>query len=156
MATLKDLSEQMNILRSQLDKIMRLSGYEDYQDLSGLSDYEQIRTADERQIAEEYRSILYKLDEVYRDLNYLNLSICEVGTLHLNPQGRYETESGYYYTSGSGIEFLRQDEVYDYEKQEYVLADIWTCSRVESENGQYYIVYHKNLSMDGLKVRIRK
>lgn len=156
MGDLKRLSEEMGKLQKQIDTLFYVSGYPDYDDMSGLSDYKQIKTADQRQQMEEYRSILYRLEEVKRTLDYYTCPIREVGTLHENSQGRYETESGYYYTSGSGIEFLRTEEVYNFDTDKWEDAEIWTASRVESNNGRYYIVGYPDLDMSGLKVRIRR
>lgn len=155
MADLKALSDEMAKLKKQIETVLYISGYRDYDDLSGLDDFKQIKTADQRQQLEEYRNILYKLEMVQCDLAYLDKPIREVGTLHLNSQGRYETDSGRYYTSGSGIEFLRTEEVYNYDAETWENAEIWTTSRVESKDGHYYIVGYPNVELSGLKVRIR-
>ncbi len=155
MADLKALSDEMAKLKKQIETVLYISDYRDCDDLSGLDDYKQIKTADQRQQLEEYRSILYKLDEVQSTLAYYERPIREVGTLHLNSQGRYETESGYYYTSGSGIEFLRTEEVYNYDTDTWEDAEVWTSSRVESKNGNYYIVGFPNAELSGLTVRVR-
>lgn len=156
MGDLKALSEEMAKLQKQINTLFRISDYPDCDDMSGLSDYKQIKTADQRQQLEEYRHILYKLEEVKRTLDYYDYPIREVGTLHLNSQGRYETESGYYYTSGSGIEFIRTEEVYNYDSEQWENAEVWTTSRVESKNGKYYIVGYPDMDMTGLKVRVRR
>lgn len=155
MADLKALSDEMAKLKRQLETVLYISGYRDYDDLSGLDDYKQIKTADQRQQLEEYRNIIYKLDTVQSDLAYFEKPIREVGTLHENSQGGFETEKGYYYTSGSGIEFLRTEEVYNYDTDKWENAGIWTCSRVESKDGQYYIVGYPDVEMSGLTVRVR-
>lgn len=100
------------LIKIQLETVFYISGYRDYDDLSGLDDYKHIKTADERQKLEEYRNILYKLDEVQGNLAYYDKPVKEVSRLHMNASGRYETDKGHYYTSGSGIEFLRTEEVY--------------------------------------------
>ena len=48
MADLKALSDEMAKLKRQLETVLYISGYRDYVDLSGLDDYKQIKTADER------------------------------------------------------------------------------------------------------------
>ena len=155
MADLKALSGEMEKLKRQLETVLYISGYRDYDDLSGLDDYKQIKTADERQKLEEYRNILYKLDEVQGNLAYFDKPVKEVSTLHMNASGRYETVKGHCYTSGSGIEFLRTEEVYNYDTDKWENAGIWTCSRVESQNGEYYIVGYSDVKLSGLKVRVR-
>lgn len=155
MADLKALSGEMEKLKRQLETVLYISGYRDYDDLSGLDDYKQIKTADERQKLEEYRNILYKLDEVQGNLAYFDKPVKEVSTLHMNASGRYETAKGHYYTSGSGIEFMRIKEIYNYDTDKWENAGIWTCSRVESRNGEYYIVGYSDVELSGLKVRVR-
>lgn len=140
MADLKALCEEMKKLRKQIDTILYISGHRDYDDLSGLDDYKQIKTADQRQQLEEYRNILCKLDEVQSDLAYFEKPIREVSRI---------------YTNASGIEFLRTEEVYNYDTEEWENAEIWTCSRVESKDGKYYIVGYPDVEMSGLTVRIR-
>lgn len=156
MGDLKTLSEEMAKLQKQIDVLFHISDFPEYDDLSGLSDYKQIKTADQLQQLEEYRSILFRLEEIKRTLDYYDHSVQETGTLHLNSQGRYETESGYYYTSGSGIEFIRTEEVYNPDSDIWEDTEIWTTSRVESNNGKYYIVGYPDLDMNGLSVRIRQ
>lgn len=155
MADLKALSDEMAKLKKQLETVLYISGYRDYDDLSGLDDYKQIKTADQRQQLEEYRNILYKLDEVQSDLAYFEKPIREVSRIYTNESGRYETDKGHYYTSGSGIEFMRTEEVYNYDTEEWENAEVWTCSRVESRNGEYYIVGYSDIDMHGLTVRVR-
>ena len=156
MADLKALSDEMAKLKKQLETLFSISHYREYDDLSGLDDYQQIKIADQRQQLEAYRNILYKLDEVQRTLAYYERSVQEVSQIYRNNEtGRYETDKGYYYTSGSGIEFLRTEEVYNYDTDSWETAEIWTCSRVESKDGEYYIVDYPNLELSGLTVRIR-
>ena len=153
---LKGLSDEMIKVKKQIETMLSITGYLDYDDLSGLSDYKQIETADERQKLEEYRHILYKLEEVQSTLEYLERHIREMGTLRKNSQGRYETESGYCYTSGSGIEFLRTEEVCNFDTNKWEKVGIWTTSRVESKAGDYYIVGYPEVGLSGLTVRVRK
>lgn len=155
MADLRALSGEMTKLQRQIGTVLSVSDYCDYDDLSGLDDFKQIRTADQRQQLEEYRAILYKLEEVQSVIAYLNSPVQEVSKLHMNSQGRYETDRGHYYTSGSGIEFLRREEVYNYDTEEWEEAGIWTTSRVESWDGEYYIVGYLDADLSGLKVRVR-
>ncbi len=155
MADLKALCEEMKKLRKQIDTILYVSGYRDCDDLSGLDDYKRIKTADQRQQLEECRNILYKLDEVQRSLAYFEEPVRYISKLHMNASGRYETDKGYYYTSGSGIEFLRKEEVYNYDTEKWEEAEIWTCSHVESRDGKYYIVGYPDVELSGLTVRVR-
>lgn len=152
MAGLKALSDEMAKLKKQIGATISISGYRDYDDLSGLD----AGTADDRQRREEYCKIVQKLDEVQRILDYLEKPIREESRIYTNESGRYETDNGHYYTCGSGIEFLRTEEVLNNNNDEWEDVEIWTCSSVESKDGQYYIVGYPDLEMSGLKVRIRE
>ena len=155
MKNLKALSDEMAKLKKQLETVLCISGYREFNDLSGLEDYEQIKTADQRQQLEEYRNILYKLDEVQSNLAYYERPIQEVGRIYLNKSGRYETSKGHCYTCGSCIEFLRTEEVYNYDTGEWENGEIWTTSRVEGKDGRYYIVGYPDIEMSSLTVRVR-
>lgn len=74
-------------------------------------------------------------------LRYLQKPVRAEYRLFLNENGRYEVDSGHYYTSGSQIEFYYEER--------------WELSRVESSNGEYYILHFKDVNLDGLRVRIR-
>ncbi len=156
MSDLRTLSCEMEKLKKQIEEVLHISGYCECDDLSALDDYNQIRTADERQKLEEYRNLLYKLEEVQSTLSYYSRPVKEVSRLHINASGRYETNKGHYYTSGSCIEFMRIEEVYNNETHKWEDAYIWTTSRVESQNGEYYIAGYSNVEMSGLRVRIRE
>lgn len=70
------------------------------------------------------------------------------GVLSKNESGRYEID---YYTelnSGSSIEFLTYDSWDECEK--------WVASRIEHTDGDYYIYGHKDVQLQGLKVRTRR
>lgn len=155
MANLKELSDEMGKLKRQIEMIFIISHYRDCDDLSGLSDYEQITTADQWQQLEEYRNILYKLDDIQGNLKYYDKPVKEVSRIYSNESGRYETDKGYCYTSGSTIEFLRVEETYNYDAEKWEDTPIWTTSRVEHNGADYYIVGYPNVELSGLKVRVR-
>lgn len=155
MADLKTLTEEMEKLNQQIKVVLSVSEYRELDDLSGLSDFKQLKTADERQTLEEYRRVLDKLNEVQNTLAYYQRTIVEISRIYTNELGRYETDNGYCYTSGSRIEFLREDEVYNEDTDKMEQVEVWTTSRVESQNGKYYIVGYSDLEMSGLKVRRR-
>ena len=156
MADLKTLTEEMEKLNQQIKVVLAVSEYRELDDLSGLDGYDKIKSADELQQIEEYRRILQKLDEINSAFEYFERPIIEVSRIYTNELGRYETDGGYCYTSGSSIEFLREDEIYNKDTDKMEQVEVWTTSRVESQNGQYYIVGYSDLEMSGLKVRRRR
>lgn len=81
------------------------------------------------------------------DLNYLHRPIAGTSRLYLDTSGRYEEDFNEY-ASGSGIEFLLADDC---------IKPCWVRSRVEvDDDGNYYIVGHKDFNIDGLETRTRK
>lgn len=85
-----------------------------------------------------------KLDDVRDLLRSVTSEVVETGKIHHNESKRYELPSGHYYTSGSSIEFLRQERNGPAE---------WVASSVEHNGDDYYIVADRNLPMAGLTVR---
>lgn len=156
MSDLKTLSAEMEKLKKQIENIIHISGYHHYDDLSRLDDYKQITDSDGRQILEEYERIISDLDKTARRLAYYKKPVKEVSCIYRNESGRYETDSGHYYTSGRTIEFLRTEETYNYNTDEWEDAKIWTTSSVEHNGKKYYIVGYPNVKMSGLKVRVRE
>ena len=139
MADLNLLLKEAQNLNLSIRGILKLSTYEDYDDLSGLH----INYEDGQQLflQSELREVMGKLSDVERRIAYLS-------RLHKNGSGRYETKSGHYYTSGSGIEVLIKD---DYREVPY-----WVWTSVEHDGRDYYLVGHKDIRMDGLTVRVRE
>lgn len=79
------------------------------------------------------------------DLNYLHRPIAGTSRLHLDTSGRYEENFNEY---TSGLEFLLAGDC---------SKPCWVRSRVEvDDDGNYYIVGHKGLNMDGLETSARK
>ena len=133
-------------LNWSIDSLLKLSTFEDYDDLSGLHyDY---TDSEQLFLAKELSEIMDKLYSVRGRLKYLSRPVRETSRLHRNQSGRYETSGGHYYTSGQGIEALVTD---DYEEAPY-----WAWTRVEHDGKDYYLVGYKDVSMDGLTVRIRE
>ena len=58
MADLKALSGEMAKLKRQIETVLYISGYRKNSDLSGLSDYRQIKSVDDLQKMEEYEGII--------------------------------------------------------------------------------------------------
>ena len=141
MADLKMVQEETTKLNQSIRRLLKLSTYEKYDDLSGLdmdlTDPEQIFARD------ELRWIMEKLDDVEERISYLSRPILEVSKLHRSSAGKYETDSGHFYCCRSVIEALVTDEYHD--------GPYWTRACVEHD----YLVGNKGVSMNGLTVRVR-
>lgn len=155
MTDLKTLETEMKKLEKQIQTILYLSGYPDDNRLESLEDYYQEKSADEWQQMEAYQNILPNLDSMKKELEYYHKPIKEVSRININKDDRYETDKGYYYTSGSKIEFLRTKKIYSNDSDTWQNVEIWTCSRIESKDGKYHIVGYSNIEMAGLLVRVR-
>lgn len=154
MAEIKCLTEELEKLRKQIKRVMDVSHYREYDDLSGVT-YDK-RNAEEMFLINEYRGILQKLDSVEYILEYLGLPVNFEDTLVKSESGRYETRNGRFtYTCGSGIEFLDTEEQYDVDEDEVKDVPCWRASSVEHNGKDYYIVGFPSVVLDGLKVRVR-
>ena len=108
MADLNMVLRETQKLNGSIRSLLRLSTYDDYDDLSGLSiDYED---GQQLFLQTELREIMEKLSDVTGRIAYLSRPVKETSRLHKNRSGRYETKGGHYYTSGSGIEALIKDD----------------------------------------------
>lgn len=148
MADFKMLSAEMSKLKKQAETLINLSGYRECRELTEADGFSSIKDADERQQLEEYEDILCKLDEILDTFEYYEHAVTEEGFLHRNHNGKYETDSGYRYISGSSIEFLRTDPETGMET--------WTNSWIKRNGKDYYIVGYREVELKGLKVRIRE
>lgn len=144
---MKKIGELLQALQDlNLDRIVKDSQYDDYSDLSGLEiDF---KNPEERLLWDELRGVMEKVSDLNYLIKYLSTPIKCEGILHVNQNGRYETEHGDYYTSGSSI------EVYLYDRFDDVWK--WVISSVEHNDNGYYIVNYPNVNMEGLKVRRRR
>ncbi|WP_313563729.1 DUF5348 domain-containing protein [Ruminiclostridium cellobioparum] len=145
MNDLEKVLSSASSLSWKIGELVKESKFEEYDDLSGLN----INYTDEEQLLlqDELRAILDHLEKAKRDIDYLNRPIAYTGYLHKNSRGRYETGDKEY-TSGSGIEVLIYDDFYEKNR--------WVKTRVEHNGDDYYLVGYGDISMQGLKVRIRK
>lgn len=146
MTDLDTLFDELQMLDYRLKNILRISTYEDFDDLSGLD----INYGDAQQLflRNELREIMEKLSDVHGRLSYLSRPVMETSRLYRSGSGRYETACGHYYTCGSGIEALVADGSGE--------APYWVWTSVEHDGRDYYLVGYKNVHMDGLTVRVRE
>ncbi len=145
MTDLKEVFSETNDLYCRIDRILKLSTYDEYDDLSGL----EINDKDSEQLflLKELQSIMESLNEVRGRLAYLALPVKEVSRLHKNSDGRYETKSGHCYTSGCRVEALISDGFQE--------APYWVRTSIEHDGKDYYLVGYRQTELEGLKVRLR-
>ena len=152
--SLKDLQMAMDSLQIQLSDILQQSMYREYDDLSGIVC--DANNPDEQLLVDEYKGILYRLSDVEYSLSYLKRPVEYEDTLVVRPDGRYGTRNGRtYYTSGSRIEFLYNDDVLG-EDGYFKTVPVWRISSVEHNGSDYFIAGYPDVDLDGLKVRVRK
>lgn len=145
--TIQELDEMLQKLRLPIREVIKKTEFEDCDDLSALKDFGKITNPDEFQLVDEYRNALYHLCHAYQIINYMSRPVDKESTLFLNSQGKFEC-SFHTFHCGDRIEFYYYDE--DYENYK------WCSSRVEHDGEKYYIVGHRNVDMNGLRVRNRK
>lgn len=145
--TIQELDEMLQKLRLPIREIIKKTEFEDCDNLSALKDFGKITNPDEFQLVDEYRNALCHLRNAYWIIDYMSRPVAEESTLFLNSQGKFEC-SFHTFHCGDRIEFYYYDE--DYENYK------WCASRVEHDGEKYYIVGHRNVDMNGLRVRNRK
>ena len=144
MITIQKALADLKAVSYDFKKIARQTGFEEYGDMSHLEvDYD---NAEQVFYAHEIHSIIEKIDDMAHRIKYLNRPIIETSTIHLNSDGRYETNSGHTYTSGSGIECLLVDE--DGEQE-------WVWESVEYSDRYYITCYGNPPLKSGMTVRLR-
>lgn len=106
-----------------------------------------VDSSDEVQLFSNLSDILDNLHYVKTAVDYLNKPISKYTVLHKNDYDRYETEEGYEFTCGCSIEYYGIDD--------YTEHYAWKTSRIEHNGDDYYIVGDRELSLEGLRIRIR-
>lgn len=146
MADLQEAFTEAAKLNRQITQFLKFSTYTDYDDLSGLDGIDHT-DGEQLLLWEELRIIADKLADAQERIAYLARPIVETCRLRKESSGKYRTAQGVLYSCGSSIEALVTDEYHD--------APYWTRTVVEHNGEDYYLIGYKNLSMNGLAVRIR-
>ncbi|MGA4519246.1 DUF5348 domain-containing protein [Solibacillus silvestris] len=100
---------------------------------------------DETFLRDQVVNILNSLENIKKKVDYVNKPVIEQGFVKRNGQGRYELNSGRYFTSGSPIEVLVGQGDGQY----------WLNSRVEHGDDYYVIGLGKKTPLEGMMVRVR-
>ena len=137
---------ELKILSQKIENYLRLSNYYNYNDLSDFAaDH---KDAEQFFLKEELQIIMDKLAEAQDRIKYLSSPVKEISRLHRNRSGRYETEQGHYYCSGSRIEAMVPDSDTGVSR--------WVRTNVEHNRKDYFLVGYDDVPLDGLTVRVRK
>lgn len=147
MNTLIDIKNKLNVLSKDIESVLKMSTYNDYDDMSGLKiNYED---PEEMLLLDELRGVMEHLDKAKDTIDYLNKNIVYTGKLRKNSRDRYETIDGKYeFTSGNSIEVLVDDGFHD--------CPYWAYTRVEHDGNNYYLVGYKETSLEELRIRKRE
>ena len=153
MTNIKELVNEMSTFKNEMEKMLEITKYREYEDMSAVK-YNNMNP-DDMLIMEEYKKILYNISEMDYILEYLNRPVRFEDILILRTDGRYGTSNdSVYYTSGSSIEFLYNENVVN-DEGEFDCVPVWKISTVEHNGKEYYIVGYPDIRLDNLKVRIR-
>lgn len=145
MKDLSELLERAQKLNTDIKRLLKESTYLEYDDLSGLDiDY---KDAEQLLLQEQLWKVMQELEDVSDRLDYLALLIKEVSRLHKNSDGRYETKSGQYFTSGCRVEALISDS--------FRMVPYWVRTSIEHNDKGYFLAGHQEVGLEGLKVRLR-
>lgn len=145
MKDLRELLERSQKLNTGIKRLLEESTYLEYDDLSKLDiDY---KDAEQLLLHEQLWRVMQELEDVSDRLDYLALPVKEVSRLHKNTDGRYETESGHYFTSGCRVEALVSDSFREVPR--------WVRTSIEHDGKDYFLAGYQEIELEGLKVRLR-
>ncbi len=145
MADLQMVLAEAVKLNQSISKFLKFSTYTDYDDLSGLDI--DLKDGEQLFLRDELRDITDRLADVQDYIAYLSRPIVEVSRLRKGTAGKYRTAKGHFYDCRSRIEALVSDEYHE--------VPYWTRTTVEHNGEDYYLVGYQNISMNGLRVRVR-
>lgn len=116
------------------------------------NDFQNIDTStlssDEMLSYDELRKAFSNLESFNHILEYLTSPIEFEGTIPESGNGRFVLNNGFEFTSGNRIEALIYNDFLDQMS--------WVKTSVESNENGYYLVGYRHISLEGLKVRLRK
>lgn len=146
--TISELKSKLDTINYDFRRLLKDRGIWDYGELSS-EITKNLSSADDYFLANELFAVMREIESANHLLDFLSRKITGEYTIHKNSRGRYECEAREF-TSGSVIEYYAYDEYYERYQ--------WVKSRVEydSKRGDYYIVGANELSLEGIKVRIRE
>ncbi len=145
MKDLRELLERSQKLNTDIKRLLKESTYLEYEDLSELDiDY---KDAEQLLLQEQLWKVMQELEDVSDRLDYLALPVREVSRLHKNSDGRYETKSGHYFTSGCRVEALVSDG--------FRMVPYWVRTSIEHDGKDYFLAGYQEVKLEGLKVRLR-
>lgn len=144
--TVNDVLQDLSRISYSIDSLVKTTGYEEGQYLEKLD----INHNDPQGVFmnDEINRILDTLTSIQGNMDYLKRPVKHEGTLFRNSFGKYETQSGHWYSCGSVIEYLCHDE----RRNDY---PFWRKASVEHNGNDYYITGDNQISLDGLLVRVR-
>ncbi len=133
-------------LGRDIESLVQISKFREFDNLNSVKidrdDPEQ------RFLLDEMEKIMFAMLDVQCSIAYLSRPIEEVGVLHKNYAGRYETENGTELVHNTEIEAL----IYDDDLQCYC----WKKTRFVKIGDRYCLYDYASIPLDGLTVRIRK
>lgn len=139
---IEQVGSRLKVIQNKLEELKEYGGI--------INEVEYDRENPEQNFkADNYLRVLDLLGDVDSILEWLEKPIVAEGVLVKNAGGRYQID-------GTDVEFTsgRPLDVWHYD--DWKEKEVWTRSRVEHGNGDYYIVaLGKDVSIEGLKVRTR-
>lgn len=142
MLTLDELRKEFIYLNYKIKNVLDNSGYTKNKTVKYSTE-----DPNELFLQDEYLKILGNLQNVKDTLDYLGRIIVGEGYIFKNENGKYQVD-GFELSEGSHIEFLYFDNLSNQEK--------WVSSRIEFIEDEYYLYNYKDVSLENLKVRVRR
>lgn len=140
-----EIKKELSNLLPQMRKINEMISKAEY----SWTDHFDPNDPDDMYLRTMFYRISDKLDDVLLIAQRVGDEVLAEGNLIKNSAGRYQISStDFYFTSGSSIEYLRQDEYGD--------GAEWISSRIEHNGEDYYIAADPKLKMSGITARIKR
>lgn len=137
--SLADTQKEFSKLKAQLHDLLYRLG-EEGENIASSQDL------DEEFLSRQYRRMTEQLDDMHRKLEYLSKEVISEGLIFHNSAGRYELLNGEYFTSGSTIELLVNEDEESY----------WILTSIEQNGDDYYAVaLGRETSINGMTARLR-
>lgn len=139
MPTVQELKNEMARIAPTLQRLANK-----IEDLADTTDADSLNIDEYSDFVTLYQ-LQESLEKVSRRIDFVSKPIEREGHLYKNSAGRYEIAEGDYFTSGSAVEILIEDD--DRRAR-------WVYTSIE-HRGDYYATAAPDVKLDGIRARIR-
>ena len=85
--TVQELDKMLRTLGKSIKEVVKLTGFDEYEDWSCIKNYDDIINPNEIQLLDEYQTVIHQLCDIHHVIEYQQRRIIGEGVLSLNAQG---------------------------------------------------------------------